>query len=526
VDKTRFSRPLVLLAAGGVLALQLWHASFWLAPVDDAFISFRYVQNLVDGVGLVYNPGEHVEGYSNLLWVLMLAVPAALGANLPSAALFLGMMVAIATLAVVYAAGRRVLVLDRIPALSGAVFLAASGFWSYWAGAGLETCLFALLITLLWWSCHSELRSRRLGVALIFLLAALLALCRPEGVAAFPVLLVVLGRDRRVDRRALLLGALAFVVPEITHLGFRLYYYGSLVPNVFHVKVDPDGRLVWRGLRYLGSALTDENLLYLAPILALAGLPRQRRRAVASLLVPLSVYVVFILVVGGDGLIKARFVAHVAPLLALGIAAGLQAIGTARPLLAAAAAAWVTLVVALPSQRAEIEPGVSLSLFRQNLDRWDAVGRQIAALTPPQTIIATTNAGRVAYYAHRTTIDMLGLCDATIAHTALTDGPRRLAGHERANPQYLMRRGPDIIYSSLLDGSAPEFIVDATAVGTRLFRSPFFRYAPLLANPEFLASYRPARLRLARDQWADVLIRAGGNTTGMPPSALEVLSWR
>ncbi|MEO8666684.1 MAG: hypothetical protein ABI462_14415, partial [Ignavibacteria bacterium] len=38
---------------------------------DDAYISFRYIQNFVNGNGLVFNIGERVEGYTNLLWVLL-----------------------------------------------------------------------------------------------------------------------------------------------------------------------------------------------------------------------------------------------------------------------------------------------------------------------------------------------------------------------------------------------------------------------------------------------------------------------
>src|SRR5438874_2259808 len=34
---------------------------------DDAMISMRYAWNLSHGLGLVWNVGEHVEGYSNLL---------------------------------------------------------------------------------------------------------------------------------------------------------------------------------------------------------------------------------------------------------------------------------------------------------------------------------------------------------------------------------------------------------------------------------------------------------------------------
>ena len=41
--------------------------------VDDALISFRYAVNLVEGRGLVFNPGERVEGYTNFLWTIVLA---------------------------------------------------------------------------------------------------------------------------------------------------------------------------------------------------------------------------------------------------------------------------------------------------------------------------------------------------------------------------------------------------------------------------------------------------------------------
>ena len=50
--------------------------------LDDAFISFRYAQNLVEGHGLVFNPGgpgEPVEGYTNFLWVLLMAAGMVVG---------------------------------------------------------------------------------------------------------------------------------------------------------------------------------------------------------------------------------------------------------------------------------------------------------------------------------------------------------------------------------------------------------------------------------------------------------------
>jgi hypothetical protein len=38
---------------------------------DDIMICMRYARNLAQGVGLVYNAGEHVEGFTNPLLTLL-----------------------------------------------------------------------------------------------------------------------------------------------------------------------------------------------------------------------------------------------------------------------------------------------------------------------------------------------------------------------------------------------------------------------------------------------------------------------
>ncbi len=53
---------------------------------DDAFIRFRYCINLAQGNGLVFNAGEHTEGYSNLLWILILYPFAKMGMDLAAVA--------------------------------------------------------------------------------------------------------------------------------------------------------------------------------------------------------------------------------------------------------------------------------------------------------------------------------------------------------------------------------------------------------------------------------------------------------
>src|SRR4029434_7187421 len=60
------------------------------APIDDAFITFRYAANLVAGHGLVFNPGERVEGYSNFLWTILIAAGLRLGIDPVGASKALG----------------------------------------------------------------------------------------------------------------------------------------------------------------------------------------------------------------------------------------------------------------------------------------------------------------------------------------------------------------------------------------------------------------------------------------------------
>jgi hypothetical protein len=63
------------IAAGWTLVITVLltnAAYYWpLSDDDDPYISFRYAWNLLHGKGLVWNPGEHFQGYSNFLWVML-----------------------------------------------------------------------------------------------------------------------------------------------------------------------------------------------------------------------------------------------------------------------------------------------------------------------------------------------------------------------------------------------------------------------------------------------------------------------
>jgi hypothetical protein len=90
----------IALAALLVVAIGCaWHF-LWFA--DDAFISLHYARNWIEGNGLVFNPGERVEGYTNFLWLALIAGCGRLGLDLPLAALALGLVAYAATIVLVH----------------------------------------------------------------------------------------------------------------------------------------------------------------------------------------------------------------------------------------------------------------------------------------------------------------------------------------------------------------------------------------------------------------------------------------
>ena len=121
------------------------HALYFDHIADDAYISFRYAANLAEGHGLVFNPGEYVMGYSNFLWVAVLAAGEWLGVASPRAAPVLGIALGWALL-VLLAGQLRSAFGSPWPALAGGLLLATNGTFALWRAAGLEGS----------WNCAEE----------------------------------------------------------------------------------------------------------------------------------------------------------------------------------------------------------------------------------------------------------------------------------------------------------------------------------------------------------------------------------
>ena len=160
-------------SAGGALSFLPWLALLgWLSATawflcDDAFISFRYARNLLEGHGLVFNPGEYVEGYTNFLWVLELAALwGLLGVPPEQAAPWLSVACTVGTLAALglWCARLPMLRRRRLAAWMAFGLLCSSATFAVWtSGGGLETRQFTLFTTAAV-LCLSLWRSERWGL--------------------------------------------------------------------------------------------------------------------------------------------------------------------------------------------------------------------------------------------------------------------------------------------------------------------------------------------------------------------------
>ena len=192
-------------------------------PVDDAFITFRYALNLVDGRGLVYNPGEFVLGTSAPLYAVLLAAAAKLtgSRSFPDLALWINSLADSVSIGLVFLILRR-LRLAIGPAILASLLVALSPFTIRYSIGGMETSVLTLVCLL---SALLFLRGHRLAP---YHLAGLAAGLRPDALAYGAALLIgETWRIRRVPWRSLA------VIAAWTGLGMLLLWvsYGEPLPH-------------------------------------------------------------------------------------------------------------------------------------------------------------------------------------------------------------------------------------------------------------------------------------------------------
>ncbi len=456
INQRNHSR-ILLFTAVFLLLILAWINRF---VQDDAFISFRYARNLAQGLGLVWGPGQVVEGYSNFLWTLLISGIMALNLDPIAGVIVMGLFFFLLSLIFTFYLGRLVLQEDFL-ALIAVLLLGTNFTFSSFATGGLETQMQTALLLISTFIVLQNRADRQwtlwrmLMLGFLFSLALLTRL--DSAVILFILSLITVYELYNFPlsnpKKAALLAA--WTAPILFIVGswflWRFNFYGQLLPNTFYVKVS-SGTSILRGGYYFAVFLASYWLL---PFLILAlivykKLWAQRSGSILILAAIVLTWSLYIFSLGGD-FMEFRFMTPILPALMI-LLTWLIFTGLQRTL-------WRTITILLVISGSfyhmltfESVPGIGsipgLKGYMENPHQnWDGIGRTLGdhfqGCADPVTI-AVRPAGAIPYYSGLNSIDMLGLNDPWIARNGLVLGS--MPGHQRIAPfDYLQQQEVNLI---------------------------------------------------------------------------------
>ncbi len=425
---------------------------------DDEMISMRYAANLAHGYGLVWNPhGARVEGFTNPLWVLIMAGLHLLPVSLAKMSLLVQILGAALRLATILIVWRLALVLarssrrnSRMVALCAVFFTAFYYPLNDWSLRGSEVALLAPMLTL-----AVYLAIRALGgepSRWLWPLLAVSTLVRLDmAIPALTILALVAWFDAPRRRSHLVHGGGMLLLFLGVQLLAAWWYFGNPLPNTYYLKMT--GYPVFPRLAH-GSLMTARFLMHLEPVTLglIATVLWLKRDAMGALLGAVFLaQIAYNIYVGGDAWEQFgganRYLVIAMPLFMILLATTLQTTAHGLASLVGAVTAprdagWtgaaVFCVLALACSG-------TLSATGTYQNRSDGALRVLFLVDrPPEYVdhlthlkrallcdqftdhdasIAVVWAGVVPYFADRNAIDLLGKNDALIAHEPMHIDP-------------------------------------------------------------------------------------------------------
>jgi arabinofuranosyltransferase len=477
LSRERWEATAFGFAAGAAVLFGIVRAARLRWVCDDAFITFRYADNWIRGLGPVYNAGERVEGYTHFIWLCLIAIGRRVGIEPVVLTQVLGIAAYAATILLLARLARGLRGTGRVLAPMAALALAAHYDAAIWATGGLETALFTLLILLGFAALVCPPPGGRRGLAGAGLAFALAVLTRPDGVVPAAVAFAFVAADARADGRRVGRSLLDFAAPAILvlfpYLIWKTWYYGSILPNTFYAK---SGGGTWfrQGFLYIGlylrAYLSSFVFLLAVPALVIAFRrgrwrddPGQRALLLSTAIV-LAYLILFVAKVGGD-FMYARFVLPVVPLILLAGELGIRRLlGRWTPVSAALLLAIPLLVFAEKGRRDDLyenEDGAPREKFgpsgitdehayytradgsgRNMIETYRFVGTRLARYFEGTNVrVVIGGQASLGYYARFAyCLERWGLTDPVVARMPVTGRTR--PGHEKAAPfAYLIQKG-------------------------------------------------------------------------------------
>lgn len=425
-----------------------YHMLFLTFEIDDAFISFRYVKNFLNGNGLVFNTGERVEGYTNFLWIILLSLAGKAGLGCVFFSRIIGCFFALGSVILLYFISVKLFDRDEFSALLPPLLLATNGSFAAWGQSGMETPMFAFILLLTY---YAVIDRRHFWAGLLF---PLLAMTRPEG-ALFAVICFIYILFSHTDKR--LRAAVTFAIPAVIlsvfYLLWKSSYYGGMLPNTFYAKQGTLTLNLVDGLLYVGKFFLYFNfttLLFGIGVFAAGRMSREMKLILVSLLL----YLLYVVSVGGDWMLGFRFITPIVPFIALIAFYGLKIVlNNLKNSIVKTHAADVIIMIFLFVAYSQTLNSLLLNDFKaysieyqKAINESRITARWFKENVPNDILLAASTIGALGYYSDLKILDIFGIVDPVIAHS-----PNKisgLAGHHSYDFDYVFSRKPEMMYFS------------------------------------------------------------------------------
>lgn len=432
---------------------------------DDALISMRYAWNLSHGNGLVWNVGEYVEGYTNLLMVLIMSLITLvfdkISATLVVQILGVFLIVGIAFLAREIA---RTLTGEEYHGWHEMLVFSCVLFYYpliYWSVLGMETGLLTLLLLVSVLAAFKVHKGKKwfypFGVAFF---AGLAYLTRQDSlvpiafVLAFTFLAVNPLDLKKITVNAKLGWIIVYVLFVAGQTLFRFAYYGEWVPNTYTLKVSgiPIVARLEGGISFITPFFIQTSVPLILAMLSMLRQPTKEKALLFSLFVSMVIYQTW---VGGDAWPLWRMMAPVMPYVfilaiweVLALVRNVYGRGIANGPLPSPLYSGLLTLALIVSVNGPFWKEITFSL-PLNLAAKNHVDQAIAVnnLTTPEASVGVIWAGSVPYYTDRRGVDFLGKNDKYIARlepdlssSVSFDGIVNVPGHIKYNLYYSIKK--------------------------------------------------------------------------------------
>lgn len=263
---------------------------------DDAYITFRTIDNFINGYGLRWNIAERVQTYTHPLWLFILSLFYFLIKDLFFTVYFVSIILSILTFIILYKISKSYF--NTILIFLAALF--SKPFIEY-TTSGLENpLLYLCFVSFFFFYIKDKFTSNNLFI--LTFIASLAVTTRQDNILFYipPLIYYLYKTGYKNSMKPVLLGILPFLLWEI----FSLIYYGFPFPNTYYAKthhsISLKTLLFSTGVYFLDILIRSPLTLIITIITILLSFLIKKEKRYIYLSIGIIIYLLYISLIGCD----------------------------------------------------------------------------------------------------------------------------------------------------------------------------------------------------------------------------------